>query len=60
MSNNQRFEEATFVQTGRRSGVMTPGREGTVRHRGGGSRAKQTVPHSHVVNKYWEGHLGSE
>ena len=48
-SDNQGFKEATFIQMGRRGGVVEMGGE-AVR-----AAAKWVVPHSHVVDKNQKG-----
>ena len=44
---------------GRRGGVVEMGRDG-VWHRQVGVAVEWTVPHSRMVDKNWEGYLGSE
>ena len=60
-SDNQGFKEATFIQMGRRGGDAETGREAW---RQGMARemavAEWAVPHSCVVDKNQEGHLGSK
>ena len=59
-SNNQGLKEATFIQMGRRGGDVERGREaqkGTMPQRQCGEAAELAVPHSHVVDKNWEGYF---
>lgn len=59
--DNQKFLEATLIQIDRRQrcGARSQGGEDTVWHREAVA-VEWANPHSSVVNKNWEGHLGNE
>ena len=58
-SDNHGFKDGIFIQTGRRGGdsdsCKEAQRDGKV-----GRDEEWAVPHPHVVDKNWEGYLGSE